>query len=419
MNEKPSKPYPEFPLFAHATKRWAKKIRGKLHYFGPWRDPMASLNRYLDQRDDLHAGRIPRLTPADTSGVILRDLCNHFLTAKDQLLQSGELQRVTFTNYKAVCELLVKHLGASRLVTDITPSDLADLRAKLAEGVGLVTLGNRVRQIRTVFKFASDHDLIERPVKFGTLFKTPAKRLLRADRQAKPLRMFAASELRAILTECKGSLRAMVLLGINCGFGQTDCSSLPIKAVDLGRGWLDFPRPKTAVPRRCPLWPETVEALRSSILARPKPAAIEDHHRLFVTRQGAAFVRTAESGANIDGVAQEFAKLLKRLGLNGARRAFYALRHTFETIAGASRDQVAVDAIMGHAAASSDMGAVYREQIGDDRLTAVSDRVRAWLFAPEADDDQAWAVADALVEITAIQTAQRRDVVAEAVVKPK
>lgn len=43
---KPSKPYPNFPLYAHSTKRWAKKIHGKLHFvwasaFGATNNPAA------------------------------------------------------------------------------------------------------------------------------------------------------------------------------------------------------------------------------------------------------------------------------------------------------------------------------------------------------------------------------------------
>ncbi len=48
---------------------------------------------------------------------------------------------------------------------------------------------------------------------------------------------------------------------------------------------------------------------------------------------------------------------------------FYTLRHVFETIGGESRDQVAVDAIMGHE--RGEMAAHYRERISEDRLRAL------------------------------------------------
>lgn len=53
---RPSKPYPDFPLFPHATRRWAKKIHGRFVFFGPWEDPYGALERYLAQRDELMAG---------------------------------------------------------------------------------------------------------------------------------------------------------------------------------------------------------------------------------------------------------------------------------------------------------------------------------------------------------------------------
>jgi integrase len=71
--------------------------------------------------------------------------------------------------------------------------------------------------------------------------------------------------------------------------------------------------------------------------------------------------------------------LLRKLGING-RRNFYMLRHTFRTMADESKDQLAVDFIMGHEVPH--MSAVYRETISDERLRAVTEHIRKWLFAP-------------------------------------
>src|SRR6185503_5587781 len=90
---KPSKPRPDFPLFPHATGRWSKKIRGKLHYFGPWSEPDAALAKYLEAKDDLHAGRKPRPGPG---ALTVKDLANSFLNHKQALMDAGELSPRTW-----------------------------------------------------------------------------------------------------------------------------------------------------------------------------------------------------------------------------------------------------------------------------------------------------------------------------------
>ncbi len=385
LTQKPAKPYDDFPLFPHATKRWAKKIKGKTHYFGPWSDPQAAMARYLAERDDLQAGRVPRAVLNNGNGPAIRDLCNSFLTSKKLLVENNELSARQFADYFGICERLVDTFGRERLVSDLRSEDFDKLRAKLARGtkiksVGVVTLANLVRLSRIVFKFGFDSDLIDKPVKFGPGFKAPAKKLLRADRHARPLRMLEAEQLRTIITAANPPMKAMVLLGINCGFGNTDCAKLPHTAIDLDGGWITFPRPKTAVLRRCPLWPETVKALRDTLDKRPQPKREEFAGLVFLTKSGRPYVRSGSVGNGIDGLGAEFARLLKRLELNRDRLGFYALRHTFETIAGASRDQIATSAIMGHAPHAGDMASVYRERIDDDRLKAVADHVRHWLW---------------------------------------
>src|ERR1051325_10275624 len=101
---KPSKPYPNFPLFPHAAGVWAKKIRGQMHYFGPWSDPDAALDKYLKEKDDLHAGRKPR--PA-ADAVTVKELCNAYLNHKQKRLDAGELSPLTMLNYKEACACVV------------------------------------------------------------------------------------------------------------------------------------------------------------------------------------------------------------------------------------------------------------------------------------------------------------------------
>ena len=105
--DKPAKPYPKSALSRHNSGCWAKKIRGKLHDFGTWADPDAALAKYLEQKDDLHAGRTPRPAPREFT---VKDAANAFLKAKRAWVDAGELAERTWREYKWVCDLLVSRL---------------------------------------------------------------------------------------------------------------------------------------------------------------------------------------------------------------------------------------------------------------------------------------------------------------------
>lgn len=391
---KPQKPYAEFPLFPHATKRWAKKIRGKMHYFGPWDDPDGALAKYNAEKDALHEGRKPREV---SEGVTIKVLCNAYLNHKQDKLDAGELSPRTFTGYRDTAELLIEKLGKGRLVADLRPDDFAALRKHMtgAKKWGPVRVRNFIQQVRSVFKFGTESELLDKVVNFGPGFTRPTNKTLRLHRESKGKRMFEADEVRALvdgslvvgedgpqLVKPNASLRAMFLLGVNCGFGNADCGTLPISALDLDGGWVNYHRPKTGITRRCPLWPETVAALQAMLSSRREPVNAEDAGLAFITSAGLSWHKNIDDNP----ISKQTKKLLNALGFRGNRN-FYALRHTFETIGGEARDQVAVDHIMGHA--RDDMASVYRERISDERLKAVSDHVRKWVFGepePKAEE---------------------------------
>ena len=376
---KPDKPYNGFPLFAHRNGQWCKKLKGRQHYFGVWSDPNGALERFLDQRDDLMAGRIPRV---QRDGLSLAELCNRYLEAKDHLVSTGELTYRTFVDCRHACQLAIEAFGRTRVVKTLIPDDFDEFRKSLSNGRGPVAVANQVRRVRSIFKYGFDSGMLDTPMRFGATFKQPSRRILRKERQARGKKMFEADELRQIIEAASQPLRAMVMLGANVGFGNSDVGNLPLSALDLDSGWIDFPRPKTAVERRVPLWPETIASIREAIKSRPNAKDDADAGLVFITKYGTRWAKDNPASP----LSAEMRKHLDRLGLHRPGLGFYGLRHTFETIGGEARDQIAVNAIMGHADAT--MSAVYRERISDERLIAVTDHVRKWLWPSGSSEEQ-------------------------------
>ena len=136
-------------------------------------------------------------------------------------------------------------------------------------------------------------------------------------------------------------------------------------------------RPKTGVARRCKLWPETVDALKASLAKRPKAKSPDVAKLVFVTKYGASWSK----GIADNPVAKEFAKLAKGLGVDRPGVTFYVFRHSFRTVAGKAKDQEATRAIMGHV--NEHVENAYIERIDDDRLEAVAECVRDWLYSDQ------------------------------------
>ena len=404
---KPAKPHKDFPLFAHRNGQWAKKVKGKLHYFGSWDAPDKALSEWNRQKDYLleHGEK----KPADGNALTVKRLCDSFLTAKRRRVDSGELSPLTYQDYLAACKFVADEFGRTKLVTNIRPTDFANLRAAFARIHGPHRLGKDVRIVRMLFRFGVENDLISHVVKFGSEFKPPSKTAQKRAKQANGKQHFEAADVRTILSALAGDevaldridartgepakvkpkphpqLRAMSLLAINTGFGNSDIGLLPLSVVDFDRGWIEYPRVKNAIERRAKLWPETIQAIRDALAVRPKPKDPANDGLVFLTHYGNPWVRLkhADDPADAirsDAITQTFAKVLKSLGIGVGRRiGFYGLRHSHRTAADASQDVVACAKIMGHSR-SGDMGSNYTHRVDDSRLEAVADVVRAWLF---------------------------------------
>ena len=183
------------------------------------------------------------------------------------------------------------------------------------------SISHYLTAVRAVYSFAEEAGLMDRIPRLKRVKNEPR----RATSGAKAL--YTREEIVRLLERADLQLKAMVLLGLNCGFGPKDLQDLTWDHIEGNR--LTLPRSKTGISQTFLLWPETVGALdelwhhRAELIER---MAERNRER---SDEGFVFVTKFWRPWSKDAVAEQFRKLCKsaKVKCNG----FYRLRHCAST----------------------------------------------------------------------------------------
>ncbi|MEO9591372.1 tyrosine-type recombinase/integrase [Rhodopirellula bahusiensis] len=369
---KPAKPRKDFPLFAHSAGQWAKKVRGKLHYFGVWADPVAAEKEWERTKLALLEGRDPDV---ELAGVSVGWLCNVFMDSKKLKHEQGELAKGTVDEYHGMVKAVAAFFGKGRRLDSLRPGDFERYRNSLPSTWSPTTTNNHLRLVRVLFKYANDIEATERDIRYKLGLKAVGKPLVRKHQAKQHAKEFTVEEVWALFNAATQPMRSFILLGLNAAYGTADIGRLRIDQIDFANNWLGEPRGKTGIARGCWLWPETVAELRVAIEQKPFTTLERLEPLAFLTKRRQPW---SVDGSTSRPLTQAFGKLKEAAKINKTHVGHYSLRHTFATVASGARDPEAVDFVMGHKDAS--MRANYREGIDQERVKAVCQHVRQWFL---------------------------------------
>jgi len=363
----------KFPLFVHKGRGyWCKTVLGKHRYFGKVVDDpdgKNALKRWLLEKDYLLAGLEP---PAgDEDAINVKYLCNKYVATKEAELQAGEIVKRTFDEWKSVCQMVMDSIPASLPLDKIQPDHFEKLLIAIKSRYSSPnSRGKYTMAVRSLFKYAHDMGMISRQMVYCPGFTKPTAMAYRKHEAAAGDRSLTRDEVLKLLKRADKSMTVCILLGLQCGFSNLECAFLERAAIK--DGWVVMPRVKTAVARRIPLWPETIKAIKSAIAEGP-----EDGKYVVYRKTGQPFKSNRHVGYAFETLAASVE----------VDARFYDLRRTLQTVSENHLDNFdlpAIQAIMGHSIRQDDMSARYRQNISDDRLRAVTDAVRKWLWPRKA-----------------------------------
>jgi integrase len=239
---------------------------------------------------------------------------------------------------------------------NLTSVILAGYRQMLADDntISIVTANHYIGHIRMLLNWGwRMHGISHPPI--GSISQFSTKKRAKKGHGRKQCRdPLTWNELEKLFSVANVTDSALLMLGLNCGFGNMDIGTLKLSDIDLENGTISHPRPKTGVERNFNLWPETIEVLKEYIAEyRGKPVNEGVAKLVFVGSKGnpLCWDRIDEKGKlkRSDAIMSRFKRLFEKAGLKRKYGVgFYILRHTYATIIGSnSNDLREVQAALG------------------------------------------------------------------------
>jgi integrase len=328
----------KFPLTLHPTGQYCKKIKGKIRYFGT--DKKKALEKYLAQATYLY-GAQSLVQKISNNKMTLRQLCDLYLHYQNSRVLVGDITAKHYNDLTYSLSRFMAFLGQGCRIENISTLDLQNYKRKLQSSYPSVDRQNlHIGLMKAMFHWARKNDVLDSIPNLDAISKD---RVIHKEKYT-----FNKKQIRKLLTATDVKMKAMIWLGLNCGFGCTDCSRLQWKDIDFKNNRVKLARNKTKIGRNLPLWPETIKALKEI----PKSGAL-----VFTTSKDHPWIRTTAT-TNDNGepkyicdnrISTKFSRLMKKVGIQAPKgTGFYSLRRTAATMAARSGDPFAVQRLLGH-----------------------------------------------------------------------
>jgi integrase len=385
---------------------WYKWVDGKKRYIAR-RMPLAEVAALLPTRLQEIAGAIvereARINTASTTILALSEMFMAHLWQRHQTGTPRTLSRRTYDDYADVLARFCKAVGPSSPAASIDTTWFSRFMRTIATRAA-TTQRREIIYLTAFMNWAGPgrHSLgfFKTPVQFGPDFRKPDEIALRQGRSRYTTLYTPESFAEALdAVACSPMLYALGLMALNGAYLPDDLTTLPLSAIDLETGVVEFERHKTGVDRKTVLMPETIAAVRRYLEIRPVANPPVDV--LFVRDDGLPFSRRKPVGPE---KRSNPSHALGQYWHAATGKPLKGLRTSFATYGDGLGDQEAVNLVMGHASKSV-RSKFYVKQFQPERLLQVVRHVWGQVAPTGPLPSVAWISASGLVRRTGRQRA--------------